>query len=159
MDYQVQESDIQYHNTSSPGGLKCFECHKTFKVDKDLKRHQRRVHAGKTFKCNVCGFIAARKDSLKRHVELKHREGTAIRNRSSHQTLNRQRVHHQSSGAPLPSYVNPSQNVRNCGGVSSSVQQTSDCSKKFGGEKVIYGKARDINKQESKIVLNKCNRR
>ena len=38
----------------------------------DLKRHQRRVHAGKTFKCDVCGFITARKDCLKRHVVLKH---------------------------------------------------------------------------------------
>ena len=101
--------------------------------------------------CDICSK-SIRGDNMKQHMR-----SHGIGKEKSIKTMLHHLVSYQSSGVRPSSYGISPETVRNCGGVSSSVQKTSECSKKLGEEKVIYGKARDINKQESNFFVNKCN--
>lgn len=62
--------------------VKCFMegCGKYYMSEKQLQRHQHRVHLKATSKaCNICGKVLASKDALKRHINFKHKN---IRNYS-----------------------------------------------------------------------------
>lgn len=54
-----------------------FECHcgKSFYSSKSLIMHKK-IHSGLT-KCNICDAILSRTYSLKRHLRLKHPQGSA----------------------------------------------------------------------------------
>ncbi|CAH1776925.1 unnamed protein product, partial [Owenia fusiformis] len=53
--------------TSSPGGHRCMECHRCFKYEKHLKRHEL-VHTGeRPYKCVHCNKDFRRVDTLMKH--------------------------------------------------------------------------------------------
>ena len=52
---------------------KCDLCNEEFSNHGNLKRHKKSIHEGKSFLCEICGFKSARKDSLKRHFDKKHK--------------------------------------------------------------------------------------
>jgi hypothetical protein len=50
----------------------CNSCAEQFAQSQHLERHRRSKHGGQRFVCTHCSFTCNRKDSLNRHMSLKH---------------------------------------------------------------------------------------
>ena len=61
----------------------CEECKMTFTRSDGLKFHKDKIHLGLIFKCKYCDtYSTARKDSLERHILIKHSDEDRKENES-----------------------------------------------------------------------------
>ena len=81
----LDEDDIEGNNEktlekgesntgSTSKSRECPDCDKTFKSVSNMKFHHRSVHQGVKFSCNKCEFKTTRKDQLKKHTLITHKE-------------------------------------------------------------------------------------
>ena len=51
---------------------KCISCEKQFRAYGARRTHMESAHLGVKYTCQVCGYVATRKDILKEHIQGEH---------------------------------------------------------------------------------------
>jgi len=71
LELHIEELDSVEEETCSKSVVKCVDCGRQLKNQKNLARH-RKIHTGITFPCDICEKRYSRRDEVLRHVKRFH---------------------------------------------------------------------------------------